>query len=75
MTLICGAVTFSIKNEDQKVVLQCISIDDMGFIMRPPIGEFVNQSFFRKTLVDSEGVEYKIKSIDFRQNIIWLEIV
>ena len=67
-----GVVIFDIKDESQKVSLQCIGVDDLGYIMRPPIGEAINNSVFGKTLIDPEGIEYKVKSIAFRENILWL---
>lgn len=65
-------ITFNIKNENRKMVLKCIGIEDMGFIMRPPIGESIVNSLFGKTVIDPNGVEYKIRSIAVRQNILWL---
>jgi hypothetical protein len=70
--MIHGAVTFYIKNESQKIILQCIGVDDMGFIMRPPIGESINNSVFGKILIDLNGNEYKVKSIAFHENVLWL---
>lgn len=63
-----------LKNENRKTILKCIGIDDMGFIMRPPIGEYVDNSLFGKILVDPQGIQYKVKSIGLRQNILWLEM-
>jgi hypothetical protein len=67
-------ITFRIKNENQKFILKWIGIDDMGYIMRPPIGENVDNSLFGKTVIAPDGVEYKVKSIAMRQNILWLAI-
>jgi hypothetical protein len=68
------SLSYHIKNENWETVLKCIGVDDMGFIMRPPIGDSVDNSLFGKILIDPQGVEYKVKSIAMRQNILWLEI-
>ena len=71
--MINESCSYDLKNENQKKELKCIGIDDMGFIMRPPIGEFVDSSLFGKILIDPEGVEYRVKSVAVRDNLLWLE--
>jgi hypothetical protein len=73
-TMTNESLSYHIKNENRETVLKCIGVDDMGFIMRPPIGDSVDNSLFGKILIDPQGVEYKVKSIAMRQNILWLEI-
>ncbi len=68
------SLSYEVKNENRKTILKCIGLDDMGFIMRPPIGESIDNSLFGKILIDPQGVLYKVKSINMRQNILWLEI-
>lgn len=68
------AMSYEVKNECRKTTLKCIGVDDMGFIMRPPIGENVDNTLFGKVLIDSGGDAYRVKSINMRQNILWLEI-
>jgi hypothetical protein len=67
-------ISFDILNENRKIALKCIGIDDMGYIMRPLIGENISNSLFGKIVFDPDGVKYKIKSVAVRENILWLEV-
>lgn len=64
-------ITFNIKNENQKMVLKCIG--KMIWVLLCVLqSESLDNSFFGKTVIDPNGVEYKIRSIAVRQNILWL---
>jgi hypothetical protein len=64
-------ITFNIKNENQKMVLKCIG--KMIWVLLCVLqSESLDNSFFGKIVIDPNGVEYKIRSIAVRQNILWL---
>jgi hypothetical protein len=65
-------ITFLWGNGNQKIVLLCIGIDDNGYIMQPPIGEYIENSILGKVLVGPDGIDYKINSIAVHQNLLWL---